>query len=100
LSADLKEFAENLRPTSYFVFDSTKTDPAVMRNIEALLWDTESGIKDAEQFLAAVFQLLQGDAEDDGSTGETEGTPDATEQADKEIDAHAQLAFALRRRGL
>src|SRR5699024_234294 len=72
LSADLKDVAEALGPTSYFVFDSTETDPAVMRSVEALLWDTESGIKDAEQFLAQVFQLIQGEAENEGSTGETE----------------------------
>lgn len=75
LSPDLKEFAENLRPTSYFVFDSTKTDPAVMRSIEELLWDTESGIKDAEKFLAQVFQLIQGEAEAEGPTGD-DGTGD------------------------
>lgn len=52
----VQDAAKNLNPTSYLVFDSTKTDTSVMRAVEKILWDDASTALSMDSLLEAAMK--------------------------------------------
>lgn len=74
---EAQAFLKSLRPTSYFVFDSTKLSPEALETVENLLWgDSETPLHSARVFIRAVLTDISSASEeassDEASTDETE----------------------------